>query len=70
MKLIDNGILRRLIPEPGCQLYSQQDDAYYDMVYLSVNDSIDNYTEVTKDTKTDTLMNNDLDEVINNIINE
>lgn len=70
MKLIDNGILRRLIPEPGCQLYSQQDDTYYDIVYLSVNDSIDNYTEVVKVTKSDTLMNDNLNETINNIINE
>lgn len=69
MKLIDNGIVRRLIPEKGCKIYSQKTDEYYDIVYLGKNDSINNYTEVLADTLTEPidiyLLDSEIDDIIN-----
>lgn len=70
MKLVDNGIVRRLIPEKGCKIYSQKTNEYYDIVFLGKNDSINNYTEVLEDTLTEPISIYLLDDEINNIINE
>lgn len=69
MKLIDNGIVRKLIPSKGCKLYSQNTNDYYAIIYLGKNDSIDNYTEVLDDTLEEPISMYQLDSEIDDIIN-
>lgn len=70
MRLVDNGGIRKLVPERGCKLYSQSANEYYDIVYLGIYDSPSNYTEVLAETLTEPLDYIILSDEINNIINE
>lgn len=49
MQIINNGILRILIPETGFELVNKKTGAHSEKVYLGKLDTIDNYTEVMKD---------------------
>lgn len=69
MKLIDNGIVRKLIPSKGCKLYSQKTNDYYAIVYLGKNDSINDYTEVLEDTLEEPISMYQLGSEIDDIIN-
>lgn len=69
MRLVDNGVIRKLIPEKGCKIFSQHMNEYYDIVYLGKNDSINNYTEVLADTLTEPISMYRLDIEIDDIIN-
>lgn len=50
MKLTTKGVLRILEPAQGMHLKSKsRNDIYEGKIYLGVNDSPDNYTEVTEE---------------------
>lgn len=69
MRLVDNGGIRKLVPERGCKLYSQIANEYYDIVYLGIYDSPSNYTEVLAETLTEPISMYQLDIEIDDIIN-
>ncbi len=49
MKIVNKGVLKILFPENGYELINKNTGMHCEKVYLSINDSMDNYIEIAKD---------------------
>ena len=63
MRIENEGSLRKLIPDRGYKLYSISTRQTYGMLYLGINDSIDNYREILDEDYVDPDLSNRVKEL-------